>query len=226
MLRDTPAVPVNARCQHAISSSSLIGKLKFDATDNPPLVHKLFILQSLIVTGVIAPTVCFKKLLVERAWVLKERNIKLNRVETRQKETLWCACDKFCSLIFNFIFFQKPVRHSQFSFHPLSSLLSHLPLTRPVASSPTSSTFSLSFLLALNGPRWWLADLHGDVRVQRILLDLNQSVGQRADAVLLHCVLGVLYFVESNGVNEEREGRAGREREMKETIKNIRFSSV
>lgn len=85
------------------------------------------------------------------------------------------------------------------------------------------STFSLSFLLALNGPRWWLADLHGDVCVQRILLDLNQSVGQRADAVLLHCVLGVLYFVKSNGVNEER---AGREWEMKETIKNIRFSSV
>lgn len=55
------------------------------------------------------------------------------------------------------------------------------------------------FLLALERPRRWFSDLHGDVCVQRILLDLNQPVGQRADAVLLHGVLRVLDFIEPVG---------------------------
>ena len=55
------------------------------------------------------------------------------------------------------------------------------------------------FLLALERPRWWFSDLHGDVCVQGILLDLNQPVGQRADAILLHGVLCVLDFTEPAG---------------------------
>lgn len=57
--------------------------------------------------------------------------------------------------------------------------------------------------LTFDGPRGRLADLHGDVCVQRIPLDLQQLVGQGADAVLLHRVLCVLNFVESCG-REER----------------------
>lgn len=57
----------------------------------------------------------------------------------------------------------------------------------------------LFFLLAFERPRRWFSDLHGDVCVQGILLDLNQPVGQRADAVLLHGVLGVLDFIEPAG---------------------------
>lgn len=55
------------------------------------------------------------------------------------------------------------------------------------------------FLLAFEWPRWWFSNLHRDVCVQGILLDLNQPVGQRADAVLLHGVLGVLDFIEPEG---------------------------
>lgn len=53
--------------------------------------------------------------------------------------------------------------------------------------------------LALNRPRRWFADLDGYIGVERIPLDLNQSVDERTDAVLLHRVLRVLYFIESNG---------------------------
>lgn len=73
----------------------------------------------------------------------------------------------------------------------LASFFSHLHLSSTPAITPSSS-----FSLAFEGPRWRLADLHRNVCVQRILLDLNQFVGQGADAVLLHCVLCVLYFVE------------------------------
>lgn len=62
------------------------------------------------------------------------------------------------------------------------------------------------FLLALERPRWWFPDLHGDVCVEGILLDLNQPVGQRADAVLLHGVLGVLDFIEPAGGKEGAKG--------------------
>lgn len=55
------------------------------------------------------------------------------------------------------------------------------------------------FRLALERPRRWFSDLHGDVSVERILLDLNRPVGQRADAVLLHGVLRVLDFIEPAG---------------------------
>lgn len=56
--------------------------------------------------------------------------------------------------------------------------------------------------LAFDGSGWRLADLHGDVRVERVLLYFNQFVGQGADAVLLHRVLCVLDFVESKRENE------------------------
>lgn len=62
------------------------------------------------------------------------------------------------------------------------------------------------FLLALERPRRWFPDLHGDVCVEGILLDLNQPVGQRADAVLLHGVLGVLDFIEPAGGKEGAKG--------------------
>lgn len=68
-------------------------------------------------------------------------------------------------------------------------------------------------LLALERPRWWLSDLHWDIRVQRVLLNVNQSVGQRADAVFLHCVLGVLDFIKPAGWWGER-GWRGKENEM------------
>lgn len=55
----------------------------------------------------------------------------------------------------------------------------------------------LSLSLALEWPGRWFADLHRDICVQRVPLDLNQSVGERADAVLLHRVLRVLYFIKS-----------------------------
>lgn len=55
----------------------------------------------------------------------------------------------------------------------------------------------LSLSLALERPGRWFADLHRDICVQRVPLDLNQSVGERADAVLLHRVLRVLYFIKS-----------------------------
>lgn len=54
-------------------------------------------------------------------------------------------------------------------------------------------------LLALERPWRRFSDLHGDVGIQRILLDLNQPVGQRADAVLLHGVFRVLDFIEPAG---------------------------
>lgn len=57
----------------------------------------------------------------------------------------------------------------------------------------------LSLSLALKRPGRWFADLHGDICVQRVPFHLNQSVGQRADAVLLHRVLRVLYFIKSAG---------------------------
>lgn len=71
-------------------------------------------------------------------------------------------------------------------------------------------------LLTLEGPRRWFADLHRNVCVQRIPLDLNQSVGQRADAVLLHCVLCVLNFIKSDRGEEgskegERKGKWGKQ---------------
>lgn len=53
--------------------------------------------------------------------------------------------------------------------------------------------------LALEWSRRWFADFHGDVCVQRVPLDMNQSVGQRADAVLLHRVLCVLDFIKPAG---------------------------
>lgn len=59
-------------------------------------------------------------------------------------------------------------------------------------------------LLALEWPWRRFPDLHGDVCVQRILLDLNQPVGQRADAVLLHGVLRVLDFIEPAGGGGQR----------------------
>lgn len=63
----------------------------------------------------------------------------------------------------------------------------------------------LSFPLALYGSRRRLANLHGDVCVQGIPLDLNHPVGQRADAVLLHRVLCVLDLIEPNGRSGETE---------------------
>lgn len=60
------------------------------------------------------------------------------------------------------------------------------------------------FLLALELPRRWFPNLHRDVGVEGILLDLNQPIGQRADAVLLHGVLGVLDFIEPVGGKEGR----------------------
>lgn len=62
------------------------------------------------------------------------------------------------------------------------------------------------FHLALEWPRRWFPDLHGDVCVEGILLDLNQPVGQGADAVLLHGVLGVLDFIEPARGKEGAKG--------------------
>lgn len=63
--------------------------------------------------------------------------------------------------------------------------------------------------LTFERPGRWFADLHRDIRVQRVPFDLNQSVGQRADAVLLHRVLCVLYFVKSERRGRQRETRRG-----------------
>ena len=93
-------------------------------------------------------------------------------------------------------------------------------------SLPSSSFSSLSFPLTFDGPRWWLADLHRDVCVERILLDFNQPVGQGADAVLLHCVLCVLYFVESNGEKRWKEREREREREREGRMKKIRHDYI
>lgn len=85
------------------------------------------------------------------------------------------------------------------------SALSSAPTSRDVLTSlPTSGALLPNFLpssllLALERPGWWLSDLHWDIRVQRVLLDANQSVGQRTDAVFLHCVLGVLDFIKPAG---------------------------
>lgn len=76
---------------------------------------------------------------------------------------------------------------------------SHLPLC-----------LSLSLSLALERPRRWFADLHRDICVERVSLDLKHSVGQWADAVLLHCVLRVLYFIKSGVWKTKKE----REREV------------
>lgn len=79
--------------------------------------------------------------------------------------------------------------------------------------------------LALKRSGRWFADLHRDVCVQRVPLDLNQSVGQRADAVLLHRVLCVLYFIKSGGwkTKKERKRWEGGETEerYRETMKEI-----
>lgn len=64
-------------------------------------------------------------------------------------------------------------------------------------------------LLALERPWRRFSDLHGDVGIQRILLDLNQPVGQRADAVLLHGVFRVLDFIEPAGGEGGGGGKEG-----------------
>lgn len=105
------------------------------------------------------------------------------------------------------------------------SPLSSAPTSRDVLTSlPTSGALLPKFLpssllLALEWPGWWLSDFHWDICVQRVLLDMNQSVGQRADAVFLHCVLGVLDFIKSagwrvsedGGVKRMQEGEMGRQ---------------
>lgn len=81
----------------------------------------------------------------------------------------------------------------------LSSNSSFSPLLTEINGHPPPLLLLLchSLFLALNRPRWRFADLHGDICVERVPLDLNHSVGQRTDAVLFHCVLRVLNFIES-----------------------------
>lgn len=86
----------------------------------------------------------------------------------------------------------------------LISSLSLLPSLLPI----NVPHLPLFLPLALERPGRWFADFHRDICVQRIPLDLNQSVGQRADAILLHRVLCVLYFIKSAG----QKAQKGRER--------------
>lgn len=81
--------------------------------------------------------------------------------------------------------------------------------------------------LALERPRRWFSDLHGDVSVERILLDLNRPVGQRADAVLLHGVLRVLDFIEpAGGGGEGGEAKvAGQKRSGLKVISSNNINS-
>lgn len=87
-----------------------------------------------------------------------------------------------------------------------SLILSHSSyLGRKFSFPSVKALLDLWRRLTFDGPGRWLADLHGDVCVQRKPLDLKQLVSQGADAVLLHRVLCVLDFVESDGRKEKWE---------------------
>ena len=94
-------------------------------------------------------------------------------------------------------------------------------LPKKISPSRLFPSSSSRLSLALERPGRWFADLHGDICVQRVPLDLNHSVGQRADAVLLHRVLRVLYFIKSGGWQtkrrRERGGRGKMERQGRKT---------
>ena len=99
-----------------------------------------------------------------------------------------------------------------------------------ISSSRLLPSSSSRLSLALERPGRWFSDLHGDICVQRVPLDLNHSVGQRADAVLLHRVLRVLYFIESGGWQtkrlRERGGRGKMERHGRKVIRNNAAKSI
>lgn len=113
----------------------------------------------------------------------------------------------------------KCLLFSQFPLNSFPSLSSSRRASPPSSSSSVAPLFSAS-----DRPRRRFADLHGDIRVERVPLYLNLPVGQRADAVLLHRVLRVLYLIEPGGRETERNKRRIRSKssEWKSDLDDVR----